>query len=269
MRIAFVIVLVLVALYLLALQGRTRHPLLRKLRKWKYAHRGLHGMNVPENSMAAFRLALEHGYGIELDLHLMADGELAVFHDSSLMRMADVDVMIEDLTVEQLQNYRLAGTDERIPTFRQVLELVDGKAPMIVELKSVDDNYAALAQTACEQLDGYEGLYCIESFDPRCIRWLKQNRPEIVRGQLAHNSLGEKEGNIPLILRFCMTNLLSNFWNRPDFIAYRFMDRKGLSVRLCQKLWKVQGVSWTLLSQAELDTAISEKWIPIFEGFRP
>ena len=269
MLVAFLIVLALLALYLLALQGRTRHPLLRKLRKWKYAHRGLHDEKAPENSMAAFGLAVEHGFGMELDVHLMADGELAVLHDSSLMRMAEADVRIEDLTVEQLENYRLARTDEIIPTFRQVLELVDGKVPLIVELKSVDNNYAPLAQTAAQLLDNYHGLYCIESFDPRCIRWLKVNRPEIVRGQLAHNSLREKEGNIPLILRFCMTNLLSNFWNRPDFIAYRFVDRMGLSVRLCRKLWKVQGVSWTLRSQTELDSAIRENWIPIFEGFDP
>ena len=269
MLVAFLIVLALLVLYLLALQGRTQHPLLRKLRKWKYAHRGLHGEKAPENSMAAFRLAVDHGFGMELDVHLMADGELAVLHDSSLMRMTNADVRIEDLTAEQLQNYRLAGTDESIPTFRQVLELVNGKVPLIVELKSVDNNYATLAQSACRLLDDYKGLYCIESFDPRCIRWLKINRPEIVRGQLAHNSLREKEGNVPLILRFCMTNLLSNFWNRPDFIAYRFVDRMGLSVRLCRKLWKVQGVSWTLRSQTELDTAISENWIPIFEGFRP
>lgn len=269
MLFAFLIVLALLFLYLLALKGRTRHPLLRKLRRWKYAHRGLHGIEAPENSMAAFRLALEQGYGIELDVHLMADGELAVIHDSSLMRTAGADVRIEDLTVEQLENYRLNGTDERIPTFRQVLELVDGKVPMIVELKSVDNNHAVLTETACRMLDGYGGLYCIESFDPRCIRWLKTRRPKIIRGQLAHNSLHEKEGKVPLILRFCMTNLLSNFWNSPDFIAYRYADRKGLSVRLCRKLWKVQGVSWTLRSQTELDAAISEKWIPIFEGFFP
>lgn len=269
MLIALLIVLALLLLYLLALKGRRRHPLLRKLRRWKYAHRGLHGNNAPENSIAAFRLALEHGYGVELDVHLMADGELAVIHDSSLMRTAGADVRVEDLTAGQLTNYRLEGTDETIPTFRQVLDLVDGKVPLIVELKSVDNNYAVLTQTACQLLEGYKGLYCIESFDPRCIRCLKINRPKIVRGQLAHNSLREKEGNVPLLLRFCMTNLLSNFWNRPDFIAYRFADRMGLSVRLCRKLWKVQGVSWTLRSQVEFDTAVNENWIPIFEGFLP
>lgn len=268
MIIALIVLAVLFVLYLLALHGRTRHPLLRKLRQWNYAHRGLHGNGVPENSMAAFRLALENGYGIELDVHLLADGNLAVIHDASLKRTAGADVRIEDLTTEELENFRLEGTDEKIPTFGQVLQLFDGKAPMIVELKPENGNHDALTQKACRMLQDYKGLYCMESFDPRCIRWLKKNRPEIVRGQLAHNSLHEL-GNVPYILRFIMTNLLSNFWNTPDFVAYRFCDRNRLSVRIARKFWKIQGASWTLKTQEDFDTAVREAWIPIFEGFKP
>ena len=268
MVIALILLLVLFVLYLLALRGRKRHPLLRKLRRWKYAHRGLHGNGVPENSMAAFRLALENGYGIELDVHMLADGNLAVIHDASLLRTAGVDVMIEDLSTEELSDYHLEGTNESIPTFRQVLDLFAGKAPMIVELKPENGNHDALTAAACEMLSDYKGLYCMESFDPRCIRWLKRNRPDIVRGQLAHNSLHEP-GKVPYVLRLIMTNLLSNFWNTPDFVAYRFCDRNRLSVRLARKLWKIQGVSWTLKTQEEFDTAVKENWIPIFEGFNP
>ena len=268
MIVALITVVILILLYLLALRGRTRHPLLRKLRRWKYAHRGLHGNGVPENSMAAFRLALENGYGIELDVHLLADGNLAVIHDASLLRTAGVDVKIEDLTTRELTNYPLEGTMETIPTFQQVLELFAGKAPMIVELKPENGNHDALTATACKMLQAYKGLYCMESFDPRCIRWLKKNRPDILRGQLAHNSLHEP-GKVPYILRFVMTNLLSNFWNTPDFIAYRYCDRNRLSVRIARKLWKIQGVSWTLKTQEEFDTAAKENWIPIFEGFKP
>ena len=260
--------IILALLYLLALRCRTGHPLLRKLRKWKFAHRGLHGNGIPENSMEAFRLALENGYGIELDVHLLADGNLAVIHDASLLRTAGVDRKIEDLATEHLSDYHLEGTDQTIPTFREVLDLFDGKAPMIVELKPENGNHDALAAAACEMLEDYEGLYCIESFDPRCIRWLKKNRPHIVRGQLAHNSLHEL-GEVPYLFRFIMTNLLSNFWNTPDFIAYRFADRKRLSVRIARGLWRVQGASWTLRSQEEFDAAAKENWIPIFEGFKP
>ena len=233
----FILVFVL---YLLALRGRKGHPLLEQLRQWKYAHRGLHGNGVPENSMAAFQLALDSGYGIELDIHLLADGNPAVIHDASLLRTAGVDVKIEDLTTQDLCNHRLENSEEMTPTFRQVLELFDGKAPLIVELKSENGNYAQLTETACKMLESYKGLYCIESFDPRCIRWLMKNRPEIVRGQLAHNSLRSKI-NVPLVLRFAMTNLLSNFWNLPDFIAYCFSDRERLSVRISRKLYVHSG----------------------------
>ena len=262
------LLIILIILYLLALRGRTRHPLLQELRRWKYAHRGLHGSGVPENSMAAFRLALENGYGIELDVHLLSDGNLAVIHDSSLLRTAGADVKIEALTTEELGNFRLENTEETIPTFRQVLDLFDGKAPLIVELKPEGGNHADLTAAACKMLDAYSGLYCMESFDPRCIRRLKKNRPNMVRGQLAHNSLHEP-GKVPFILRFIMTNLLSNFWNTPDFVAYRFCDRKRLSVRLARKLWKIQGVTWTLQSKVDFDAAVKEDWIPIFENFKP
>ena len=268
MVIALIVLIVLMLLYLLALQGRRNQPLLQELRKWKYAHRGFHGDDVPENSMKAFELALENGYGIELDIHLLADGNLAVIHDSSLQRTAGADVMIEELSTEQLMQYQLEGSEESIPTFQQVLDLFNGKAPLIVELKPYENNYAELTAAACKMLDSYNGTFCIESFDPRCIRWLMKHRPDIVRGQLAHNSLGEK-GNVPFILRFLMTNLLSNFWNRPDFVAYRFCDRNRLSVKLARKLWRIQGVTWTLTSQSMLDTAVEEDWIPIFEGFKP
>ena len=269
MIVVLIIVVVLCLLYLLALRGRTKHKMMRRLRKWKYAHRGLHSDGVPENSLKAFEAAIENGYGFELDLHLLADGNLAVFHDRTLKRMTGEDVQIESLTTEQLMQYRLLDTDEHIPTFQQLLELCDGKVPMIVELKPVNGNHAELSEKACRMLEDYRGLYCIESFDPRCIRWLKDNRPKLVCGQLAHNSMQESKGKVPFVLRVVMTNLLSNFWNTPDFVAYRFKDRNRLSVILARKLWKMQGVSWTLRTPEEYETAVNEGWIPIFEGFKP
>lgn len=258
----------LIALYVLLLRGRSGHPLWPELRKWAYAHRGLHGEGRPENSLSAFRAALEDGYGIELDLHLLKDGNLAVMHDSLLKRTTGAEGRIEDLTTAELKNYRLEGTDETIPTFQEVLDLFAGKAPMIVELKPVGKNHAALCQTACDMLKDYPGLYCMESFDPRCVRWLKLNRPKIVRGQLSQNFLKHGE-NLSWPLRFLLTCNLLNFMGYPDFIAYQFADRNTLSNDNCRRIWRVQGVSWTLRSQEEYDTAVKEGWIPIFENFRP
>ena len=255
-------------LYLLALRGRKGHPGLSGLRRWNYAHRGLHNESRPENSMAAFRAALEAGCGIELDIHLTKDGELAVIHDSSLKRVAGADVMIEDLNAADLKKYALGGTAETVPLFRDVLALFAGKAPLIVELKSAKGNQNELAEKAAGLLDSYPGSYCIESFDPKCVHWFKKNRPDVVRGQLSANFLKDK-GNLPWIVRFIMTHNLLNFWTQPDFIAYKFQDRCTLSNRLCRGLHGVQGVAWTLRTQEEHKTALREGWIPIFENFLP
>lgn len=258
----------LCVLYVLSVRGRTGHPGLSALKGWSYAHRGLHGKGVPENSMEAFQLALENGYGIELDIHLLADGNLAVIHDSALKRTTGADGKIEDLTTEQLKDYHLEGTNQTIPTFRQVLELYAGKAPMIIELKPASGNHNKLAETACKMLEGYEGAYCIESFDPRCLMWLKKNRPDVIRGQLTENYFATKN-QLPPVLKFALANQIENFLTMPDFVAYRFADRKTFSNTLVRKLWGVQGVTWTLRSQAEYDEAVGEGWLPIFEYFKP
>ena len=261
------ILLLLAALYLLAIRGRTGHAGLQKLKGHSYAHRGLHGPGRPENSMAAFRAALEHGYGIELDLHLLSDGNLAVIHDSPLLRTTGLTGCIEDLTTEDLANCHLEGTEETIPHFQQVLELYDGKAPLIVELKPKNNNHAALTETACRMLENYPGVYCLESFDPRCLLWLKKHRPDIIRGQLSENYFVSKT-KLPLPLKLILSKNLGNFLTKPDFIAYRFSDRDStLSNRLCAA--SMARVTWTVNSQTEFDAAVSEGWIPIFEGFCP
>jgi len=268
MTVAVILLIIAAIVYLSCVSGRVGHPGLKNLQGWSYAHRGLHGEGRPENSMAAFRAALEGGYGIELDIHLLKDGNLAVIHDSALKRTTGADGRVEDLTTEQLKDYHLEGTEETIPTFRELLDLYAGKAPLIVELKPVDGNHAALCDAACTMLESYEGVYCMESFDPRCITWLKKNRPQIIRGQLSENFL-KSDPKLPLPLRFVLTHFLLNFFNQPDFLAYKFSDRKNLSVFLCRKVNCVQGVTWTLKTKENYDTAVKEGWIPIFEGFRP
>lgn len=263
-----IVPLLLAAAYLLSLRGRTGHPGMAQLQRFRYAHRGLHNVERPENSMAAFRAALESGYGIELDVHLMKDGNLAVIHDSSLKRTAGADVRIEDLTLEQLDAYRLNGTDEKIPLFSQVLQLFAGKTPLIVELKCENNNYVALCEAAMALLDQYDGAYCVESFDPRVVLWLKRNRPNVIRGQLAENWFKVKN-SMPGLLKFLLACLTGNFIITPDFTAYKFADRKMFGIDICRKLWKVQGVSWTIRTPEDLKTAEQEGWIPIFEGFIP
>ena len=261
--------ILLLVLYALSTNGRHGQPGFDKFKPFLYAHRGLHGVGVPENSMLAFRRAKAAGYGVELDVHLLKDGDLAVIHDSLLARTTGRDGIVEDLTGEELKDYYLDGTLETIPLFSQVLELYNGAAPLIVELKCVNNNYAALCEKACRMLDGYNGLYCLESFDPRCIHWLKKNRPDLIRGQLSENYFRSPNSKLPWILKFFLSWQMMNFLVKPDFVAYRFRDRAHPSNWFSRKLWKLHGVSWTLKSQQELQEALADNCLAIFEGFNP
>ena len=269
--VVLLIILILSELYLLAHLCRHGHPYWQVLGAFRYAHRGYHDKpQIPENSMAAFRRAIENFYGAELDVHLMADGELAVIHDASLMRTADADVFIEDLTAADLAQYRLEGTQEHIPLLKDVLALFAGKTPLIVELKPERGNYTELTAATVALLDRYQVNYCIESFDPRCLMWLKKHRPEIVRGQLSENFLrhgdGAPQGKLAL---WALSNLLMNFLTRPDFIAYRYEDRTCAAVRICRRLFKVREVNWTITTREEMRGAEQLGNLVIFERFDP
>ena len=256
----------LCVLYVLLIRCRQNHSWPDGMKKIRYAHRGLHDEERPENSLAAFRNAIEHGYGAELDVHLTKDGELAVIHDSSLLRTAGADVCVEDLTVAELKQYRLGDTEETIPLLSEVLEVFEGKTPLIIELKPARGNYNALTCTACDLLRNYHVDYCIESFDPRCLIWLRKNCPDIVRGQLSGNLLKD-ESDETALSRFLVSYLLTNFAAQPDFVAYDCRYRCNLSLKLCRLLYHVQEVSWTVRDPETMAKLEAEGNLVIFENF--
>lgn len=264
------IVLILVALltlWLLMLRTKRKKADFFGLAGYHYAHRGLHGNGVPENSMAAFRLAVEHGYGAELDVHLTKDRKLVVIHDESLQRTTGVQRKVEECTYDELCEYRLEGTQEKIPLLQEVLMLFEGKTPLIIEIKAVKGNHAELTRRVCELLVNYPKLrFCIESFDPRVVRWLRKHRPEIVRGQLSCNFIRNRN-HLPLPLAVALTELALNFLTVPHFVAYRFEDRKCLSLRICRKIWGVQEFSWTIRNKADAHIALADGAPIIFESF--
>lgn len=269
MLIALCVLLAVLAVWILLMMCRRDHAAWMRLKQFRYAHRGYHNKpTVPENSIAAFRAAVERGWGAELDVHLMKDGKLAVIHDASLLRTAGVDVQIEDLTAEDLARYPLEDSEERVPLLEDVLELFAGKAPLIIELKPERGNVAALSEAVAARLDAWSGDFCIESFDPRAVRWFRKHRPEVCRGQLAENFFAGKN-KLPGYLKFVLTNLLMNIGARPDFVAYKFADRNGLSLRLCRTVWKPVEVSWTIRNKADLKIAEKEGKLVIFEQFDP
>ena len=214
--------------------------------------------------MAAFTRAVEAGYGIELDLHLTRDGKLAVIHDASLKRTCGVDLKIEDLTLAEARDYPLEESDERIPEFCDFLRLVDGKVPLVVELKAEGRNEKALTDAAMRALADYTGLYCVESFSPAVVDYLKKAYPAVVRGQLA-GALNKEKKTITRLQDILLKNLLVNLAGRPDFVAYRFEDRDEPAFRH----FKGAKFMWTIRSYEDLK--ICEAWgaAPIFEQFEP
>ena len=213
---------------------------------------------------------MQCGFGAELDVHLMKDGHLAVIHDASLKRTTGADVLVEDLTAEELRQYTLEGTEYHIPLLEEVLPIFAGKAPLIVELKAERGNAEALAAAACKLLDKYKVDYCVESFDPRCLMWLWQNRPDVVRGQLSENFARHGDGkDLPGAVRWVLSNLLLNCRTRPAFIAYRFEDRDSLSLKLCRSLYGAQEFSWTIRNREDMAAAEEAGALVIFERFDP
>ncbi len=263
--IILIIIVALFLLYLFALGGRIGFTDFKDFKQSPFAHRGLFGKGIPENSLKAFKNAISGGYGAELDVHLTKDGKLAVIHDSSILRTTGVDLNIEDLTLSQAQSYNLEGTSEKIPSLEEVLALFENKYPLIIELKSTTNNVNELCKATAKVLDNYTGVYCIESFDPRCVRWFYKNRPNVIRGQLSTNFFKDKNLEKDFFKKLVMSLLLTNFLTKPDFIAFDFEHRNFFSFRLATELLKLQKVGWTIKTKADIKTAVKEDMIPIFE----
>ena len=233
-----------------------------------YAHRGLHdnATQAPENSMEAFRRAVGQGYGIEMDIQLSSDGVPVVFHDFTLERICNRKGKVCDYTWQELRSFRLCGSRETIPAFEEVLEMVDGRVPLIVELKAewTDVSVCPLADALLEK---YRGLYCIESFNPLVLLWYRRNRKMVVRGQLSDGFI--RSGEFWGALYYFLQDLLLNWVTKPDFVAYNHKYANVLARWLCRLLYKNMAVAWTIKSQQELEKAREEFDIFIFDSFLP
>lgn len=235
-----------------------------------YAHRGYHDKpGIPENSMAAFRRAIEYGLPTEIDVHLIADGTLAVFHDDELERETGVKGTIEDYDLVNLRKLRLEGTDEVIPTFDEVLELYEGTGlPLLIELKVNRGNYRELVKAVAERLDSYRGPFALQSFDPRALIALRKLRPQYIRGQLSKNYYRSAEG-VPFYRRPLLNDMLLNGFTKPDFIAYKFADRDDRALRRLVDKKGVIEASWTIRTAGAYRAAVRAGCIPIFEMIEP
>jgi Glycerophosphoryl diester phosphodiesterase len=246
-----------------ALLDRWRSPApdprkVRWIGEHDYAHRGLYDGGVPENSLAAFARAAMSGFGIELDIQRSSDGRAIVFHDETLDRMTAERGPVVKYTSVQLGGFTLAGTAQTIPTLRDVLAEIDGRVPVLIEVKSSQDARVSATCLAVRRvLEGYTGKHAVMSFDPRVSRWFAQYSPHTVRGL----SFTERDDRaLPGKIR----RQLALWHARPDFLAYDIRDlpsrfaarqrRRGLPI-----------VSWTLYSAEHLSRAAEHADADILE----
>lgn len=267
MHVVIILLILFILLYCFAIfPEMSRQKRMKAFHGIMFAHRGLHSKThgIPENSMSAFRAAIQKNYGIELDLHLTRDGELVVFHDDDLKRVCGRPERPNDLTAAELTKCTLLGTKEHIPLFRDVLALVNDQVPLLVELKIPERNMQ-ICQKAYEMLRSYHGAFLLESFNSEGLYWFRKNAPEVLRGQLS-SRLTKEKSDVSWFLRFFVENLWCNFLGRPDFIAYKLTDLPKLTVTLLRIFSGTTIAVWTLRTKDAIHEGKQEYDIQIFEN---
>ena len=214
------------------------------MERLKIAHRGLFNKTYPENSIGAFKRCIKKGYPIEFDVHMLKDDSLVVFHDDNLKRMTGLDKDIKDLTYEELKDLRLGSSKEKIPTFKEVLNLVNGKVLLDIEIKT-DIRSKKICKLIANELDNYKGKFMIKSFDPRFISWFKKHRPKFYRGLLISSSKKYSK-----LARFCLSKFCINFYCKPNFLAVNKSLMNDKRVNRCKNkglkilIWTIRDTKW-------------------------
>ncbi len=259
--------LLLFFVYLFLLRTKSRREKMKKYKNLSYAHRGLHSDGCEENSVSAFRRAVEAGYAIELDVRLSKDGELVVFHDDTLDRVTAESGRVDAKTREELSKIKLGKTEDTVPTFSEVLSLVDGKVPLLVEIKEDAGSYA-VTEKCVEVLRSYKGDFIIESFNPLALARVRELMPEALRGILSQSFLKEKQYRTPT--HFLLSIMALNFLCRPDFIAFNHKHSANMALRLSRWLFRVPTLAWTTRSKEEEERALKKGFDGvIFENYIP
>lgn len=214
-------------------------------------HRGMHNIKegIPENSIKAFEASIKNNYIIELDLHILKDKSVVVFHDDNLKRMTGVNKQLANTTYEEIKNLKLQDTDNYIPLFKDVLKVISGKVPIIIELK-YDRKIGLLETEIMNILKDYRGRYAIQGFNPFTLYWFRKKYPEVIRGQLASDF---RDNKMNIIKKLVLKNMLLNFITKPDFISY---DINGLPSKRVEKYrGKKIILGWTIRTREQMQKA--------------
>ena len=239
------------------------------LKSLPIAHRGLHDSEKPENSLAAFEAAIKVDYAIETDVRLSRDNKLVVFHDDSLFRMTGVKQDVSELSADELKRIRLENTQEQIPLFEEFLKFLDGRTPLLLEIKNMPKtDRAAFIGAIAKALEGYKGEFAVQSFQPFYVEEFKRLRPDIPCGVLgtARSTKADFGGSLFWKIKArVLKNMSFNKRIKPEFISYNLPDYPQKSTE------KFTGIklAWTVRSPEE--EAVARKYADniIFENYLP
>ena len=213
------------------------------------AHRGYHDKEnkIYENTLKAFERAIKNNYIIELDVHLLKDGEIIVYHDDNLKRLTGINKKVKDCTLSEIKQYKIKGT-ENIPTLKEVLTLVDGKVPLIIELK-YDNKVGLLEEKLVKYLDNYQGKFAIKSFHPMSVRWFYKHRENYIRGQLI-----SLDGKVPY--RILVYLFIMNIFTKPDFISCKYTLLNKRRIKRFRK--KKPVLAWTIRCKDDYEKSLNK-----------
>ena len=262
--IATVLALFLLWLYLIAPRARQNavKPFCRPL-----AHRGIWNEDVPENSLAAFERAAAAGFGIELDVQLSSDGEVMVFHDDTLSRMCGKEGRLGDYAAAELGEMHLLNSDQAIPTLREVLAVVAGRVPLLIEMKG-ESRSTALVPPLLAVMREYSGEWCVESFNPLLVRAVWKSDPTVLRGLLVTDMVKEKKGG-PLVRNLGLSAMLLNFLCRPAFVAWNCKFPKSITRAVAFRCFGAASFTYTVKDEAAYQAFLESGTTPIFDSFIP
>ncbi|WP_243311220.1 glycerophosphodiester phosphodiesterase family protein [Fundidesulfovibrio agrisoli] len=238
------------------------------LRDTPIAHRGLHdNVSVAENSLTAFERCAGSGIPIELDVRLTGDGRVVAFHDKGLTRACGVDGLLRERPYAEISGYGLFGTGDTIPLFSEVLELVAGRSPLLVEIKG-DGPPGQLEGRVAALLDGYGCPFAVQAFNPLSVLWFRRHRPNFLRGQLVYD-YADKSAKHPL-RSFAYRNMLLNAVTQPHFAAVDITMLAGWRLNWLMKVRERMPVLvWTARSRERRKFCAEHGFNAIYEEVRP
>jgi glycerophosphoryl diester phosphodiesterase len=245
------------------LQLKTHNP--KWITRTPIAHRGLHESGVPENSLAAFKAAVQAGYAIEFDIRLTADKKLIILHDATTARMTELRLVVKQRLASELTSLKLLDSEEKIPLLHNALDAIAGRAPILIEVKK-NIPMRELGPLLVKALADYRGEVAVASFDPRVVWWLRRHAPHIVRVQIA-GSLPEKA--TPSWLRKLFKSMPLNGLTRPDAMVFDYRDIPDRAVSFWQKRLGIPVILWTISTPHDLERARQGGYNFGFDNIRP